>query len=59
MMLRFIVGFELVEKVISTNPKPTIYRNCTGTWALVYKTEYLQFLETLYLNRILIQFISR
>ena len=25
--LRYIVGFWLVEMAISTNPKPTIYRN--------------------------------
>ena len=25
--LRYIVGFGLVEMAISTNPKPTIYRN--------------------------------
>ena len=25
--LRYIVGFELVEMVISTNSKPTIYRH--------------------------------
>ena len=25
--LRYIVGFRLVEMAISTNPKPTIYRN--------------------------------
>ena len=28
--LRYIVGFGLVEMVISTNPKPTIYRNLHG-----------------------------
>ena len=26
-LLRYIVGFGLVEMAISTNPKPTIYRN--------------------------------
>ena len=34
--LRYIVGFGLVEMAISTNPKPTIYRNLyenTGTGA--------------------------
>ena len=25
--LRYIVGFEFVDIAISTNPKPTIYRN--------------------------------
>ena len=30
--LRYIVGFGLVEMAISTNPKPTIYRNvCENT----------------------------
>ena len=28
--LRYIVGFGLVEMAISTNPKPTIYRNLYG-----------------------------
>ena len=30
--LRYIVGFELVEMAISTNSKPTIYRNLYEKW---------------------------
>ena len=37
--LRYIVGFWLVEMAISTNQKPTIYRNLyenTGPGAVIY-----------------------
>ena len=41
--LRYIVGFGLVEMVISTNPKPTIYRNlyentAPVSWPFFYET---------------------
>ena len=32
--LRFIVGYGFVEIIISTNPKPTIYRNLYENTAL-------------------------
>ena len=39
--LRYIVGFELVEMVISTNPKPTIYRDdYTGSVLYLRRGDY-------------------
>ena len=43
--LRYIVGFGLVEMAISTNPKPTIYRNLCENTGLQIVSSAIYFLE--------------
>ena len=51
--LRYIVGFGLVEMAISTNPKPTIYRNLYENTAQAQNVWRISSKKALHKNKVM------